>query len=255
MLNFIILNHHIINYMDILDQILLEHKILETHNGKISVAGRFAGEEKNKYWFVKNIESNEEYYIMDCSGKIVKISIESLDKVIGISNSWYLCPNGFIAANINKKQIHMHSYIMDHVGYGNTKDSEIVLHINHDKLDNRRSNLILVSHSEQKRNRKKCKRRIDAKPLPDGIEQSDLPKYVTYNVEYKKNDEGEKVMFRDYFRIEKHPTQNGKMWTTSKSKQYTIRQKLQEAIAYLQILNNQDNSTTDNQVNNSVIDV
>lgn len=236
--------------MDILDQILLEYKVLKTHNGKISTVGRFTGEEKNKYWFVKNLESNEEYYIMGCGGKIVKISIESIDKVVGISKSWYLCPNGFVAANIDKKQIYMHSYIMDYVGYGNTKDSETILHINHDRLDNRRSNLILVSHSEQNRNREKCKRRVDAKPLPDGIEQSDLPKYVTYNAEYKKNDEGEKVMFRNYFRIEKHPSLNGKIWTTTKSKQYTIRQKLQEAITYLQTLNNQDNSSIDNLENN-----
>ena len=214
-----------------LDQISVEHELLETYDGKISKAGRFTGEEKNKYWFVKNIESNEEYYIMDCGEKMVKISIESIDKIIGISKTWFLF---------------MNSYIMDHVGYGNTKDSETILHINHDRLDNRRSNLILVSHSEQNRNKGKCKRRIDAKPLPDGIEQSDLPKYVTYNAEYKKNDEGEKVIFRDYFRIEKHPSLNGKIWTTSKSKQYTIRQKLEEAITYLQTLNNPENiSITD----------
>jgi hypothetical protein len=227
-----------------LEDIQEEHEILQTFNGKVCKMGRFAGEEKNKYWLVKNKETNEEYYIMNCGDNMVKIDIDSIERIISIDKTWFLCKNGYVAADIDDKQINMHAYLMNHIGNGTSKGALSVDHINRNKLDNRLSNLRLATQSEQNQNTGKRNRKHNAKPLPDGIQQSDLPKYVTYNAEYKKDDNGERVLFRDYFRIEKHPKLGDTIWTTSKSKAYTIRQKLQQAIDHLDVLNRIDTNET-----------
>lgn len=60
--------------------------------------------------------------------------------------SWSLSTEGYAVAKINGKQKRMHRIIMQ------AKDSEVVDHINGDKLDNRRANLRLCSHAENRRN-------------------------------------------------------------------------------------------------------
>jgi hypothetical protein len=227
-----------------LEDIQKEHEILQTFNGKVCKMGRFAGEEKNKYWLVKNKETNEEYYIMNCGDNMVKIDIDSIKKVVNVEKAWFFCKNGYVSTDIDDKQITMYAYLMDYIGNGKTKDALTVSHINQNKLDNRLSNLKITTHSEQNQLVVKRNRRSNAKSLPDGIQQSDLPKYVTYNAEYKKDDNGERVLFRDYFRIEKHPKLGDTIWTTSKSKAYTIRQKLQQAIDHLDVLNRMDTNET-----------
>jgi hypothetical protein len=221
------------------------HDILETFRGKINALGRYAGEEKNKYWLVKNRETDEEYYIMDVSNdRYTLIDINSINRVLQIPQSWTVT-NGYVICEISRnKKMALHAYLMNHIGNGTTKGALSVDHINRNKLDNRLSNLRLATQSEQNQNTGKRNRKHNAKPLPDGIQQSDLPKYVTYNAEYKKDDNGERVLFRDYFRIEKHPKLGDTIWTTSKSKAYTIRQKLQQAIDHLDVLNRMDTNET-----------
>ena len=78
-----------------LSQILLEHEVLKSYPG-IMVHRLNLNEEKNKYWYVKNINNNETYYIMDCNNQIVKIDENS----INTRNYFRIFRNGAINENL-----------------------------------------------------------------------------------------------------------------------------------------------------------
>ena len=64
--------------------------------------------------------------------------------------TWYEDKNGYIRANINKKNVKLHTYITD-----NLKLNQCVDHINHVRADNRICNLRVVTNSQNQMNRDK----------------------------------------------------------------------------------------------------
>ena len=86
--------------------------------------------------------------------------------------------------------------------------------------------------SVQNANRDKANRRCDACELPNGLVQSDLPKYVIYRKEILDKETNK---YREYFYISGHPKLD-KTWETTKSMKISIHEKLKLAKLKLQQL-------------------
>ena len=82
----------------------------------------------------------------------------------------------------------------------------------------------------------KRERKHNAIKLPESIIQEAIPKYVTY---YKECYNIQKKLYREFFKIEKHPKMvKGKVYNSSKSNKIHILEKLEEIKKILEKLNN-----------------
>tara|TARA_Y100000389_G_scaffold91578_1_gene88183 strand:+ start:1194 stop:1727 length:534 start_codon:yes stop_codon:yes gene_type:complete len=174
-----------------------------------------------------------DFYELSCTDAIIKISLCDKDFVESFKGTWYLWKHGgYIRIWYEGRHRYLHDFIMRRIE-DKPSDNYSVDHINQNKLDNRRENLRWATQSEQNKNRGKKNRSKIAKQLPDGITQDMLPIYVTYNKEcYNK----EKNLWREFFRIEKHPNSKKQM-SSSKSCKISIQDKLQEIKDKLNNLN------------------
>jgi hypothetical protein len=93
---------------------------------------------------------------------------------------------------------------------------------------------IIIKKDECKRIRKH-----NAVKLPDTLLHLSIPKYINY---YKECYNIEQKLYREYFKIEKHPCQiKNKAYISSKSNKITIVEKLNQIIKILGELDNSNN--------------
>ena len=214
-----------------------EHEVvLSEDDGLYIRGGRYAGSYKNFCYLIENTETKEKYYKMTCNPDNTLCTTLSIKDVELLKNykpyrpAWTVQGNGYAYAKdpITKKKITLHSFIIKNKDPNDEKINDkkySIDHINRDKLDNRRENLRWATQSVQNSNTDKRNRKNTAKSLPAGITQDMMPKYVYYCKEcYNK----EKQLYREFFRIEKHPKLNKKCISSSKSSKITIIQKLAE---------------------------
>lgn len=146
-------------------------------------------------------------------------------------HAWHLSSGKYIGSNFfshdgNVKEIYLHNYLMKGAVLIEEDDKkEYVIHINKNPLDNRRTNLRVVTAADHTLLKSKKKRNITL-PADCGLESDDIPKHISY-IKASGN-------HGDRFSVEL-PTE-GIFWKTSSSKKLTLRQKLEEAKTKLEEL-------------------
>ena len=227
------------------------YKVLNKIDGHVSKMGKSAGIMKNSIYKVINLDNHSIKHLLQCNDDYAIISKNSIEKVKKFKDqqlTWYKLANGYIGSHISIDDkdtiLYLHQHLMDYYGHGLTKNSKTIDHINRDKLDNRLSNLRLATQSQQNQNTDKRKRKKNAKALPEGITQQMIPKYVVY---YRECYNKEKQLYREFFKIEKHPKLD-KPKSGSKSNKISIQQKLEEIKKILNKIDTNQSIETDNKL-------
>jgi hypothetical protein len=228
-------------------QIKDKYEIIDYNLGHYKTNGKFAYAVKNPIWKIK-----DNTILMYCEpNTICKLCPVSYQKILdfgkkqGIKCTFYKHSNGYIATSfINNKNIKTGLYIHQIITgcYGNGKGTKNISvdHIDQDPFNNKNDNLRIATRKEQEQNSKGIKpgtkrsRKKTAIKLPEGITQDMMPKYVYYCKECYNI---EKELFREFFRIEKHPKQE-KIISSSKSSKLTILEKLADIKKKLYNLDN-----------------
>jgi hypothetical protein len=133
---------------------------------------------------------------------------DDLENVKKDGRIWY-SSQGYATQSGNN--LKLHNLIMNFTPNGSFPGNTID-HINRNKLDNRKINLRIATMKEQLANQKgkvegtKRDRQCMAIRLPDGINQEDMCKYVSYR----------KETYKEYFVIEDHPLHLNKITINNK---------------------------------------
>ena len=213
--------------------------------GHINSCGKDVRHIKNPYWIVK--ENDKMNYLMYCEPNDIcildKLSYEKIiqyEKEFNNNNKltfYKYYKSKYICCSDN---LYIHQIITGCYGNGKGTSNISVDHIDQNPLNNRYDNLRIATRKEQEQNSKgikqntKRERKHNARELPEGITQEMLKKYVVY---YKECYNKDKDLWREFFKVEKHPKLD-KHWIGSKSEKISIKDKLNEANKIVEDLDN-----------------
>lgn len=216
------------------NQIISNYNVINYTLGHYLETGKDAYIIKNPLWIIN--EDNKEYILMYCEkNSIIKLCQKSLDKIIEYENTknegkkitFFKHASGYICSSLN---LFIHQIITGCYGNGKGTKNISVDHIDRNPLNNSWENLRISTRKEQEENSKgiidgtKRARKTSAKPLPIGITQDMMKKYVVYYHEWLNV---EKTKSREYFKIEKHPKLD-KICVGTKSNKVSIIEKLNQ---------------------------
>jgi len=231
--------------------IIQKYDVMSYHHGHISNNGKDACIMKNPIWRIR--DSDKEYILMYCeTDTICKLCPISYQKILDFEHknkkiAFYKHSTGYIYCANN---LSIHQIITGCYGNGRGTKHISVDHIDQDRLNNSFANLRIVTQDVQQQNSKGIKkgtkraRKYSAQSLPEEITESMLNKYVTYNKEcYNK----EKNLYREFFRVEKHP-KYVKGYSSSKSEKVSIVEKLNQANTFVDNLQNDIYPITNNKM-------
>jgi hypothetical protein len=221
-------------YHEYHNNIISNYNVINYNFGHYTETGKDAYVIKNPMWFIS--EGDKEYILMYCEkNTIIKLCKKSMDKIVEYENNqnegkkitFFKHSNGYISSSVN---LYIHQIITGCYGNGQGTKNVSVDHIDRNPLNNTWDNLRIATREEQEQNSKgiakgtKRARKTSARPLPEGITQDMMNKYVVYYHEYIDK---EKTKSREFFKIETHPKLD-KIWIGTKSNKISIQEKLQQ---------------------------
>ena len=177
-------------------------------------------------------------------------------QTVGISGElhpmWFMTTGGYAAAHFTYQEKNstylLHRFLLGAYEAG-AEEERAIIHINGNHADCRRSNLAYATATQLNRRRPKpAERKKAAKPLPAGMAQTDLPRYVTYYYEKCYPFSPAKPRFRSFFRVEHHPLQLAvaagliqdariqPIYASTKAAGVPDAEKLAQAVAYSHML-------------------
>lgn len=213
-----------------------KYTVIEYIQGHFGTLGNDAHVLKNPLWKIRD-KQNKEQLVMYCEPNILCILCdESYKKILdferlqnnGKKLTFFKHQHGYICCTLN---LYIHQIITGCHGNGKGTKEISVDHIDQNPLNNSMENLRIATRNEQEQNCKgikegtKRERKHSAKPLPAGITQDMMRKYVVYYDEYLDK---EKTKQRCFFKVEKHPKLD-KPWMSSKSNKISLLEKLASA--------------------------
>lgn len=240
------------------NKILNEYKIKRIIKGHSKSRGIKANIECNRIWIVETVPlvhlqsnildettDNKELYLIGCENDYyVKTCEEGYKKILKYEEeikkkiTWYVNKDKYVQGRISEHcLLYIHQIITGCYGNGRGTMDISVDHIDRNPLNNCFDNLRVATREEQQANTKSAdgerrERKHNAKPLPEGITNDMMKKYVVYYREKYGNNHS----VREFFKIEKHPKLE-KPWIGSKSNKVSIIDKLKEANAQIDLLN------------------
>lgn len=225
------------------EKLVEEYNVIEfISEGNLQTKGRYSGEYKNPICKIINDKNQEEYLMLCNRNEICRLCPISYKIIKDFDGTWTYNEDKDNRANIynSSTNLYIHQVIKDCYGNGRGTKELSVDHIDQNPLNNRYDNLRIATRKEQEQNCNGIKegtkrvRKCNARELPEGITQDMLKKYVVY---YKERYNKEKDLWREFFKVEKHPKLD-KPLSGSKAEKMSILDKLKEANKIVEDLDN-----------------